>query len=92
MLCVACCVLNVLCCAWFVVHRRTSETLSSARQSRVRATALGLAAVWIKREMQGSQGMPGKVSVVEGSYRNDLMHDKDFSLSGGTEYYFFGCF
>ena len=29
--------------------------------------------------------MPGKVSVVEGSYWNDSMLDKGFSLSGGTE-------
>ena len=59
--------------------------LSLARQSRVPATALGFAAVRIEKKMKGSQGMPGKVSVVEGSYWNDSMHDKDFSSSGGTE-------
>jgi hypothetical protein len=53
--------------------------------SRVPATALGLSAVRIENKIKGSQGMPGKVSVVEGSYWNDSMHDKDFSLSGGTE-------
>ena len=34
---------------------------------------------------KGSQGIPGKVSVVEGIYWNDLMHDDDFPLNGGTE-------
>ena len=62
-----------------------AEILSLARQSRVPATALGFAAVRIEKKMKGSQGLPGKVSVVEGSYWNDSMHDKDFSLSGGTE-------
>ena len=65
--------------------RHNADRLSLARRSRVPATALGFAAVRIEKKMKGSQGMPGKVSVVEGSYWNDSMHDKDFSLSGGTE-------
>ncbi len=59
--------------------------LALERQSRVPATALGFAAVRIEKKMEGSQGLPGKASVVEGSYWNDSMHDKDYSLSGGTE-------
>ena len=62
-----------------------SYDISLARQSRVPATALGFAAVRIEKKMKGSQGLPGKVSVVEGSYWNDSMHDKDFSLSEGNE-------